>query len=141
FLDRPFDAGKDPLESDQTLLLSYVAFSRSIAHHRLRFLAEDLGLIADQATYEAYRGSLDDLKIPGLSLDAVTGTSRMGSVSLVDAGKAAADFLFLWTTSQTVQAFERQYYFGPLLERFSLQDLTSSARKLIVRAKPHQDRT
>jgi hypothetical protein len=141
FLDRPLDAGKDPLEPDQTLLLSYVAFSRSIAQSRLRFLAEGLGLIAEGAAHEAYCRCLDDLQVTGLSLEAVAGTPRTGSVSLVDAGKAAPDFLFLWTTSQTVQAFERQYFLGPLLERFCLQELHRNARKLIVRAKPKGGQT
>jgi hypothetical protein len=134
FLDRPLDAGKAPREPDQTLLLSSVAFSRSIARDRLRFLAEDLGLIPDRATFGTYRRLLDDLKVSGLSLEAVAGTPRAGSVSLVDAGKAAPDFIFLWTTSQSVQAFHSHFDFGRLLERVALQDLSASARQLIVRS-------
>jgi hypothetical protein len=137
FLDRPLDAGKHPLEPDQTLLLSYLAFSRSIALRRLQYLAQDLGLILDQAEYEAYRHSLEaDLEVKGISVDAVGATTRSGAVSLADARKVAEDFLFLRNTAQSVSDFERQFFFGPLLERFRLDDLNWSAPVLIVKPRP-----
>src|SRR5262249_6970238 len=39
FLDRPFGVGKSPGEPDGTILLSYQAFSRTIARQRLDLLA------------------------------------------------------------------------------------------------------
>jgi len=136
FLDRPLNAGKAPLEPDQTPLFSYLAFSRAIARSRLQFLAEELGLIPDQCTFATYRRLLHDLPVSGLPLDAIAGPSPQGSISLADAGKAAGDFLFLWTTSQSAQAFDRHYFWGPLLERFSLEDFNWSGRKLMVRCQP-----
>ena len=42
FLDRPFGVGKAPAEPDATLLLSYEAFSPSLAERRLDSLSEKL---------------------------------------------------------------------------------------------------
>jgi hypothetical protein len=136
FLDRPLNAGKVPLEPDQTPLFSYLAFSRAIARSRLQFLAKELGLIPDQGSLATYLRLLHDLVVNGLPLEAITGPSPQGSISLADAGKAAADFLLLWTTSESAQAFDQHYFWGPLLERFSLEDFNWSARKLIVRSNP-----
>ncbi len=135
FLDRPLGAGKRPLEPDQTLLLSYLAFSRSIARQRLQFLAENLGLIPDRAEYDAYRHTLDsDLEVNGIFMDVVAGTSRPGGVSLTDARKAADDFIFLRNTSRAISDFFDQYPIGPLLHRFSLEELNWSAAVLILRS-------
>jgi hypothetical protein len=136
FLDRPFDAGKAPQEPDQTLLFSYLAFSRSIAGQRLQSLAGDLGLIPDRAAYEAYRRALDLLPVLGIPANAVAGTSRRGCISLADARKAAEDFLVLCTTAHSTRDFLKLYAFGPLLQRFSLNDLQGSAPVLIVRTAP-----
>src|SRR5262249_27009541 len=72
FLDRPLDAGKHPMEPDQTLLLSYVAFSRSLALRRLQYLAHDLGLIPDRTEYEVCRHLLETvLNVKGVPVDTV----------------------------------------------------------------------
>jgi hypothetical protein len=133
FLDRPLDAGKHPMEPDQTLLLSYIAFSRSLALRRLEYLAHDLELIPDQTEYAACRHLLETvLDVKGVPVDAVGGTARTGAASLADARKAAEDFLFLRTTRQSVDSFFRQYDFGPLFQRFRLDYLKGGVSPLLI---------
>jgi hypothetical protein len=135
FLDRPLNGGKAPLEPDQTPLLSFLAFSRSIALQRLKYLAEELGLTTDRSEYEGLRNRLEtELEVWGLPVEAVDSTALPGSVSLADARKAADDFVFLRNTDQSIADFDRLYFFGDLLGRFCLDDLNWSAPVLIVRA-------
>jgi hypothetical protein len=137
FLDRPLDAGKNPVEPDQTPLLSYLAFSRSLARQRLEQSAQDPRLLPDRAEHETLRRALEnDLKVTGLPVSEVGASPRAGSVSLADARKASEDFLFLRITSQSVDALFRLYSFGPLLQRFSLWDLEWGTPLLIVRTPP-----
>ncbi len=112
YLDRPLGTFKAPGEPDQTPLLSYVAFSRTIAAQRLRLL---LG------RGEALLAALQSLAVPGLPVAEVSGSSRPGAVSLADARKAADDFIFLRTTAPTTRAFFELFDFRPLSERFCLK--------------------
>ncbi len=91
FLDRPLGVGKAATEPDGTLLLSAEAFSASIARERLRAAEASL--------------ALDPPEVHGLPLDAIGGAVRPGTVSLADARRAAADFVFLRTTPGSVRAF------------------------------------
>src|SRR5262249_3689889 len=133
FIDRPLGAFKAPAEPDQTLLLSYEAFSRSVAERRLRQLAQDPTLSPCGGAVEAARQALKDgLAVRGLTLDAV-GTERRPVVSLGDARKAADDFLLLRTLPGGVREFLRQYDLGPLRERVPLDYLTAGEPVLLVR--------
>ncbi|MBI1916622.1 MAG: hypothetical protein HYS12_18095 [Planctomycetes bacterium] len=117
FLDRPLGAGKGPGEADQTVLLSHLAFSRSIALRRLKFLGET-GLVAPAAV--------------GVPLSAVGGRARPGAVSVADARQVADDFVFLRTTASSARDFFRQYDFGPLFSRFRLEDIAEGRTMLIL---------
>jgi hypothetical protein len=118
FLDRPLGAGKGPREPNSTPLLSYLAFSRSIARCRVKLLAETLGLIPDRNQYDRVIGMLDSgLEVTGLRLADIVTSPRPGCVSLADAAKVADDFLFLQTTGQTAATFFKL----PGLEELSAQ--------------------
>jgi hypothetical protein len=128
YLDRPLGALKAPGEPDQTLMLSYTAFSRSIAAQRLLLLGRDQNLFpADELA--RYREALQSLAVVGLPLSEIPGATRPGAVSLADARKAADDFVFLRTTAQTTRAFFDLFDFRSLSMRFSL---TLDAPLLIV---------
>jgi hypothetical protein len=120
FVDRPLGGGKAPTEPDGTLLLSAEAFSPSIARERLRGLE--------------VRHPSGPPEVPGLSLDAIGGAVRPGAVSLADARRASADFVFLRTTPGTARAFLTQFDFTPLARRFGLDDLLGGADVLIARS-------
>jgi hypothetical protein len=96
FLDRPLGVLLEPGEVDRTPLVSYEAFSRSIAKHRVRELAA-AGWI-DVARRDALLAALDELTLHGVPLNKLSAIERPGVVSIADAGKAAADFIFLRTT-------------------------------------------
>jgi hypothetical protein len=141
FLDRPLGAGKHPLETDQTRLCTYLAFSRSIARKRLHYLAEELHLIPDTKEYAAYQNCLaNELQVKGLSLHVLPGNIRPGSVSLLDMFKVADDFLILRQTDQPNMYFLRdQYRLGVLpfgLDDFNgpllvLRDYTAPAQPTV----------
>jgi len=124
FIDRPLGVFKHPLEPDQTLLLSYEAFSRSLAEARLHGLAYP-------AERDHLRAALPALDVVGLPLSAVQFEERR-IVSLADAGRAADDFLLLRTTRQSVADFLAQYDFAPLAGRFDLDFLTRDRQALVV---------
>jgi hypothetical protein len=110
FLDRPFGGGKGPVEPDGTPLLASLAYSPSIAAGRLRQLGRDLGVPPAR---------VERLDLPGLPLDAVGPPVRQGTVSLADAARAAADFLFRHTLPGSVRALLGLFDFGPLAGRFA----------------------
>ncbi|MBM4068783.1 MAG: hypothetical protein FJ271_07540 [Planctomycetes bacterium] len=96
FIDRPLGAGKAPGEPDRTPLLSYLAFSRSIAARRLNELGElcrALDLAIDLAGLHA---RLAGMPIRGMHLDNVQ-TANTGIVSLADVRRVAEDFVLLRT--------------------------------------------
>jgi hypothetical protein len=117
YLDRPLGALKAPGEPDQTVLLSYEAFSRTIAARRLGLLNEGPALLSPEER-EAYPQALRDLPVRGLPLAAVPDVPRPGVVSLADARKVADDFLFLRTTAGSARAFFALYDFEPVRRRF-----------------------
>ena len=128
FLDRPLGAAKGPVEPDQTLLLSYEAFSRSIAERRLDLLAD----LLEPTERDQLRRRLWELRVDGLPVEAIGSVARPGVVSLADARRAAEDFVLLRTTARGVADFLAQYDLAPLTERFALDWLTPSARVLLV---------
>jgi hypothetical protein len=134
FLDRPLGVFKAPGEPDRTVLLSYEAFSRSIAERRLRYLAYDLGWLTEPATWEALLATVRNLQVPGISLPQDRRPPRPGVVALEDANQVADDFVFLRTTRQTAADFLALFDWTALAARCSLDYLTSGQRVLIVRA-------
>lgn len=120
YLDRPLGAWKAPGEPDQTPMLSYEAFSRTIAARRLALLGKDASLLpADELAN--LQKALEALPVAGVPLSAVSTTQRPGVVSLAGAGKAADDFLFLRTTqSSSTRDFLWFFDFVGLVHRFDL---------------------
>jgi hypothetical protein len=126
YLDRPLGAFKAPGEPDQTPLLSYTAFSRSIAMQRLHRLGQDKTLLPDEEL-TSLRQALEALPVPGVPLAGVRSVPRPGVVSLADAAKAAEDFVFLRTTNSSLWDFFDLFDFAPLAERFRMPELTGEA--------------
>ncbi len=131
FLDRPLGVGKAAAEPDSTLLLAAEAFSISIARQRLLALADDLRIPPADAVIQRL---LARAPLPGLPLDSIGGAVRPGPVSLADARRASADFVFLRSTPSSVKALLNQFDFTPLAQRFSIEDLLSGADVLIARS-------
>jgi hypothetical protein len=104
FLDRPLGAGKAPAEPDQTPLLSYAAFSASLAEQRLHYLANDLQLLSKEER-DHLANCLRTPKVNGLPITRLRPPARPGVISLQDAGKVAADFIILRTTRSSLSAF------------------------------------
>jgi hypothetical protein len=116
FLDRPLGLFKRPGEPDSTPLLSYEAFSRSIAERRLAFLAEKFTDLATAADWQRWRETLHSgLPIQGLPVQPSPIPPRPGVASLADALRVADDFLLLRTTRRSAREFLD--YFG-LAARF-----------------------
>jgi hypothetical protein len=136
FIDRPLGVFKARGEPDQTLLLSYVAFSRSLARARLEYLAHDLGLVP-RPELDKYRQALDALEVSGVALEAIGGNSRPDGVSLADARTAAADFVMERTTNRSVAEFLDQFDFGPVAAELGVEDLLAGGLRLIVRGTGH----
>jgi hypothetical protein len=130
FLDRPLGVFKDPLEPDQTLLMSYEMFSRSLALGRLESWSRTLG---SPATTNAWKQSLRELEVPGLVPEPPAGPPRPGGVSLADALQVASDFLVLGTTRKSLADFLLLFDFSALGRRCDLDFLTSGRPVLIVR--------
>ncbi len=130
FLDRPLGVFKHPTEPDQTLLLSYVAFSRTLAEQRLAKLKE-LGLL----TFERYKKAqeaLAALTIDGMPIPRRSIPSRPGVPSLQDAFKVAPDFVLLRTTRRTLNDFIAQFDLEPLKQHLSLDFLGKSKQVVIL---------
>ena len=119
FLDRPLGGSKNPGEPDQTPLLSYEAFSRSVAEGRLHFLAQRSGLLAPDE-WATLREKLRDLKIEGISPPPGERAARPGSVSISDALKASPDFVILRTTKKSASDLSTCFQFEVLAAQLSL---------------------
>ncbi len=104
FLDRPFGGGKAPAEPDATLLLTSLAYSRSLAEERLTMLARDLNL--PDVDVKRWR---EGLGFAGLALDAIGGPVKPATVGLADARRSAPDFVFLSTLPGSVRALREQF--------------------------------
>ncbi len=107
FLDRPLGRLKEPGVPDGTILLSYEAFSRTLAEARLALLT-DLQLLEPQ-TREDLRDRLAQLDVTWI---AVPPPLRLGPpriVSLDDVWKVAGDFVLLRSTRRCVDEFTRVF--------------------------------
>jgi hypothetical protein len=135
YLDRPLGAFKAPGEPDQTPLLSYTAFSRSLAMRRLLLLGQDRALLPDDEL-ASLRQALEALPVSGVPLAEVPSVPRPGVVSLADAARAAEDFVFLRTTASSLRDFFALFDFGPLAERCGTPDLTSRPWLVLGRPDP-----
>jgi hypothetical protein len=133
FIDRPFAEGTHPLGQEESLLLSYEAFSRTVAEARL----EELCQLAKQEVL-AYREALARLEVRGLPLSSVS-CAEGRIVSLADVRRAAEDFVLLRTTRQAVGAFLKQYDLSDLASRCDLDFLTRDRDGLIVPAPAGPD--
>jgi hypothetical protein len=132
FLDRPLGGFKNPGEPDQTPLLSYEAFSLSVAEERLHFLAQRSGLLAPDE--RAIMGEkLRDLKIEGISPPPGECAARPGSVSISDALRASPDFIILRTTKKSVSDLSRSFRFDVLAPHLPLDQWPQGLATLVVR--------
>jgi hypothetical protein len=102
FLDRPLGASLEPGEVDRTPLVSYEAFSRSIARRRTGELRA-AGWI-DDARRDALLLVLEKLTVSGLPVRELQLRERPGVVSIADAHKAAPDFVLLRSTRSSLLA-------------------------------------
>ncbi len=107
YLDRPFGGAKGTVEPDGTPLLASLGYSRSIAARRLRQLGE-----AGEAP-----------GLPGVPLEQIGGPVRQGTLSLSDAARAAADFVFRRTLPGSVRLLTELFDFGPFVDRLRGQIL------------------
>jgi hypothetical protein len=131
FLDRPLGVFKHPAEPDQTILLSYEAFSRSLAQRRLDALAGNLGLLGDEQK-SALVARLETVAVPGVPIERSGEPLRPGVPSLQDAFRVAADFVLLGSTRRAVTDFLAQYDLALLRSRFAAEWLTGEERALIA---------
>jgi hypothetical protein len=132
FLDRPLGTWKHPLEPDQTVLLAYEAWSRSIALARLQEIWQKLGFLVDSEELAVLKHMLETLKVDGLR-PTTNVAFAPGKVSIADTAKAAQDFLLLRTTAQSHQAFQSCFDWTQLGDRFSLDFMLRGKRILIMR--------
>ena len=102
FIDRPLGFFKQPAEVDATPLLSYVAFSETLAAARLR----EVGRLAAELDLAWSETPGKPGAIWGLGLDQIPESPRP-AVSLADARKVAPDFRILRTTQSSAAAFWR----------------------------------
>jgi len=113
YLDRPLGHFKTAGETDRTILLSYVAFSRSIAKHRLRWLASDGGLL-NREMLGRLKEQIDALPVAGRRVTQFMTEPRPGVVCLEDAARAASDFIFVRTTRHSRHRIISDYDFSAL---------------------------
>jgi hypothetical protein len=132
FIDRPFGEGKHPAELDATLLLSSLAYSRAIAEDRLRRLARELVSASGAPESRGYDGLLD---FAGLPVDAIGEAAHPGVVTLADARRASADFVFLHTTRSSVDALLEMFDFTALADRCDVDYLLKGQPVLVARRK------
>jgi hypothetical protein len=134
YLDRPLGIFKETGEVDRTLLLSYEAFSRKTADNRLKEFLR-LGLIASRSEYESLARRLEAMPVRGFPVSQLECFERPGVVALEDAQRAAADFLFVCTTRQSLSDFLQQYDFGRLqaCDPALVEWLLSAPRVLLIR--------
>jgi hypothetical protein len=132
FLDRPLGVFKAPLEPDQTPLLSYAAFSRTIAQRGLDYLHRSLRLLSD-GDYAERSAAVRDLQMEGISISRPINSGRPG-VSLADAFRVADDFVILRTTARSAQEFLGLFDFTPIRQHDAAEYLDSPHRITIVSA-------
>jgi hypothetical protein len=136
FLDRPLGTAKAPGEPDRTVLLAAEAFSRSIAESRLRYLADDLGLIPEPEIQAALLEKLRETPAGRRLPPGPRRSEQTGRVSLEDARQAADDFVFVRTLPQGVREFLALFDPEPLARRFNLDYLAPGRPVLFWREGP-----
>jgi len=127
-LDRPLGTGRHPTEPDRTVLLSYLAFSATVAEERLRLLVR-LGMVPALAVYQA---ALAALAREGVPVQRQALPARAGVPSLQDAFRIAPDFVLRATTRRSAEDFLRQYDLAPLAAVLPLDWLYAGRPVLIV---------
>lgn len=134
YLDRPLGKLKPEGYPDRTTLMSYVAFSRSLARARLRWLSRVAELIAPESLKQLSE-QLDRLSVVGRPIASYRGASRPGVVCLEDAARAASDFIFVRTTRTARQRLFASYDFTSLLRQSPalFRWLFSSNEVLLIR--------
>ncbi len=113
FIERPLGVFKAVGEPDQTLLLASEAFSKKVAARRLAFLEGDAEIGLEKEEAAGLRQSLEQISITGLAVDAIAEPHRP-VVSLADARRVAADFVFLRTLRRGVSEFGGHFDLTPL---------------------------
>jgi hypothetical protein len=140
YLDRPLGILKPAAAPDQTPLLSYELFSKSLVVDRLRFLGGIPALGQIRSYIPAPESIATDLSTSGLPLRPDLSEQRPGVVVLEDAARIADDFVLIRTTGQSARDFLDLFDFTPLAHRFDLEYLESKEALLIVRANVLEDR-
>jgi hypothetical protein len=148
YLDRPLGVFKEPAEVDRTPLLSYEAFSLTIAEARLQKLcgvppAGGTGRRVRTRSQKEVSQLVTRLreaatKYLGFPVSRFPATRRLGCVSLVDARLAAADFQFLRTTRVSLRQFLEYFDLNPLQARFpEVAEWVKTARDVLAIREPH----
>jgi hypothetical protein len=105
FLDRPLGLAKAPGEPDCTPLVSYEAFSPSVALARLRLLSEEFAAFPQAGEFQELTQWLSATSEEGIPIRSLERGLRPGVVSLADAVLASPDFALLRTTPGSLRAF------------------------------------
>jgi hypothetical protein len=130
FLDRPLGLFKQPAEVDRTPLLSYEAFSLTLAESRLQKLRGASTTLVTRLRETA-------ANLTGFPVSHFTAPRRLGSVALEDARLASADFQFLRTTPVSLQQFLSHFDLAPLEARFpKLADWLRTAPDILAIRDP-----
>jgi hypothetical protein len=138
-IDRPLGRRKAPGEPDCTVLLSYEAFSATLAQRRLELLRARFPSLLDTAVFQASQATLAGLQGQGLPLqesspaEAVRALAPPGTASLADVLRVAADFRLLCTTRSSRRAFLELFDFS-VLEGLDLEKPGADDCFLIVDA-------
>ena len=134
YLDRPLGDAKSPTEPDRTLLLSSLAFSRSICRQRLQFLKREPFLETEAGFFAA----VENAEVPmGLSVQQIGPARRATVVSLADAQRAAADFVFLYTLPGSQAEFLRQFDLQSVSRRAT--EAMRGHRRILLARSPRGD--
>ncbi len=138
FLDRPLGHGAGLLERDGTPLLSYLAFSPSIARARLCELTSVARLMTDRRTVDGLFAEFDQLQVRGIPVKAVADPHRQAIVSLNDALRVADDFVLLRNTTSSWSVVRQIILDADRIENiaFLREDLEKPGLFLRVAARP-----
>jgi hypothetical protein len=130
-LDRPLGVFKGPGEPDQTVLVSYEAFSRQVAQRNLEFIGQHIDGM--RSRLEDLQKSLSNEVSPqGIALAPAASPVRPGVPSLQDALRIAPDFILLRTTRRAAADFIAQFDWTPLGNRIAIDFLSPNRPPLIV---------
>jgi hypothetical protein len=138
FLDRPLGALKSPGAVDRTSLVSYEAYSQFIAIRRLATLKSARWI--DLARQELLRSALAKIGVAGIPAAELSARDRPGVVSLTDANKAAADFVFVRTTRGSLNSLLAQFDWQALEASFptAVRWLREGADVVLIQHTPSE---